>query len=124
MPGQELGFTSLLASLKEVEALAGAAKALREEGENPASVLELYRASMKKLGRELQAGKYSLPEIVMAGEMLERMNSHAGALPRSLLYKAFFHPQDDGFGEIDLGTWLSVESFLTRIHKVRTARTC
>lgn len=58
-----------LANIREDEAMA-IAQGYLEEGRDPTEILELARQAMDVVGERFAAGKYFLPELVMAGEML------------------------------------------------------
>ncbi len=69
-----------LADMNEDEALALAKKMLLEDKVNPLRVLELCRASMDIVGKRFEEGEYFLPELVLAGEMLETIGAIAKPL--------------------------------------------
>jgi methanogenic corrinoid protein MtbC1 len=71
-----------LADMQEDDALA-LAKRMLAEGEDPARVLDLCRAAMDIVGKRFEAGEYFLPELVMAGEMLDAVGRLAKPLIRS-----------------------------------------
>ena len=60
--------------MREQEALALAQKMLND-GVHPFKVLEQCREAVEKVGKQFELGKYFLPELVMAGEMLKRISS-------------------------------------------------
>jgi 5-methyltetrahydrofolate--homocysteine methyltransferase len=66
-----------LADMNEEEALALAKRMLLEDGKNPLRVLELCRAAMDIVGKRFEEGEYFLPELVLAGEMLETIGAIA-----------------------------------------------
>jgi methanogenic corrinoid protein MtbC1 len=68
-----------IADMREDEAL-GLAKSLLDGGEDPLRVLEVCRTAMETVGRRFQAGEYFLPELILAGEMLERIGAMAKPL--------------------------------------------
>ncbi len=70
-----------LADMNEDEALALARRMLLEEGGDPLRVLELCRHAMDIVGKRFEEGEYFLPELVLAGEMLETI----GALAKPLI---------------------------------------
>jgi 5-methyltetrahydrofolate--homocysteine methyltransferase len=53
---------------------------LLEEGANPLRVLELCRNAMDIVGKRFAKGEYFLPELVLAGEMLENIGAIAKPL--------------------------------------------
>jgi len=69
-----------LADMNEDDALASAKKMLLEDGVNPLRVLELCRAAMDIVGKRFEEGEYFLPELVLAGEMLETISAIAKPL--------------------------------------------
>ena len=60
--------------MREQEALSLAAKML-SDGVHPLIVLEQCRSAVEKVGKQFELGKYFLPELVMAGEMLKKISS-------------------------------------------------
>ena len=60
--------------MREQEALALAQKMLND-GVHPLKVLEQCREAVEKVGKQFELGKYFLPELVMAGEMLKKISS-------------------------------------------------
>ncbi len=80
MTDQEKQLVQLLADMQEDEALAIANRMLLEEKANPMRVLELCRNAMDIVGKRFEAGEYFLPELVLAGEMLEKIGAVAKPL--------------------------------------------
>src|SRR5664280_3655973 len=74
MNEQETNLVEWLADMREDEAFALAKKMLLEEGANPIRVLELCRMAMDIVGKRFEKGEYFLPELVLAGEMLENIS--------------------------------------------------
>jgi methanogenic corrinoid protein MtbC1 len=72
-----------LADMREDDALPRATKML-EEGVDPLRVLELCRNAMDIVGKRFEAGEYFLPELVLAGEMLDKI----GAIAKPLIKNA------------------------------------
>jgi methanogenic corrinoid protein MtbC1 len=68
-----------IADMREDEALE-LAKSLLDEGEDPLHVLEVCRTAMETVGKRFQEGEYFLPELILAGEMLERIGAMAKPL--------------------------------------------
>jgi len=60
--------------MREQEALSLAEKMLND-GVHPLKVLEQCREAVEKVGKQFELGKYFLPELVMAGEMLKKISS-------------------------------------------------
>jgi methanogenic corrinoid protein MtbC1 len=77
---QEQQLVEWLADMKEDEAFALAKRMLLEEGANPLRVLELCRNAMDIVGKRFEKGEYFLPELVLAGEMLENIGAIAKPL--------------------------------------------
>jgi methanogenic corrinoid protein MtbC1 len=73
-----------LAEMEEDEALALAKTMLLEEGKDPLRVLELCRNAMDIVGKKFEEGEYFLPELVLAGEMLDTI----GAIAKPLITTA------------------------------------
>lgn len=65
-----------MANMREQEALNVAEKMLND-GEDPLRVLELCREAIEIVGKQFEVGKYFLPELVLAGEMLKRISKMA-----------------------------------------------
>ena len=70
--------------MREDEAFALAKKMLLEEGVDPMRVMELCRSAMDIVGKRFEKGEYFLPELVLAGEMLENI----GAIAKPLIKQA------------------------------------
>jgi 5-methyltetrahydrofolate--homocysteine methyltransferase len=89
---QEKQLVEWLAEMREEDALPLANRMLLEENANPLRVLELCRMAMDMVGKRFESGEYFLPELVLAGEMLEKIGAVAkpliqqtpGAAPRKL----------------------------------------
>ena len=62
-----------IAHMKEQDALNLAEKMLNE-GENPIRILEMCREAVEYVGKQFEIGKYFLPELIMAGEMLKKIS--------------------------------------------------
>ena len=84
MTDQERQLVEWLADMKEDEALALAKTMLLEDGVNPLRVLELCRNAMDMVGKRFEEGDYFLPELVLAGEMLDTI----GAIAKPLIKTA------------------------------------
>ena len=80
MTDQEQQLVTWLADMNEDDAFALAKKMLVEEGANPLRVLELCRNAMDIVGKRFEKGEYFLPELVLAGEMLENIGAVAKPL--------------------------------------------
>src|SRR6266545_7877539 len=81
MTDQEKNLVNWLADMNEDDAFALAKTMLLEEDANPMRVLELCRNAMDIVGKRFEKGEYFLPELVLAGEMLENI----GALAKPLI---------------------------------------
>ena len=84
MNEQEKQLVDWLADMDEDSALALAKRMLLEEGVSPLRVLELCRNAMDIVGKRFEEGEYFLPELVLAGEMLETI----GAIAKPLIKHA------------------------------------
>lgn len=84
MTEQERQLVEWLADMREDEALDLAKKMLLEEGADPLRVLELCRNAMDIVGKRFETGDYFLPELVLAGEMLDTI----GAIAKPLIKHA------------------------------------
>ncbi|MDP2824204.1 MAG: cobalamin-dependent protein [Sulfuritalea sp.] len=82
MNEQEQQLVGFMAEMQEDEALALAKKMLLEENASPLRVLELCRKAMDIVGKRFEDGEYYLPELVLAGEMLETIGAIAKPLIR------------------------------------------
>jgi 5-methyltetrahydrofolate--homocysteine methyltransferase len=65
-----------MVNMRETEAMELARKMLAG-GEDPLQVLENCRSALEIVGRRFEAGKYFLPELIMAGEMLKKISQIA-----------------------------------------------
>lgn len=84
MNEQEARLVGHLAEMEEDEGIELAKKMLLEEGADPLRVLELCRAAMDIVGKRFEDGEYFLPELVLAGEMLDSI----GAIAKPLIKNA------------------------------------
>lgn len=84
MTTQEQQLVDWLADMNEDEAVALAKRMLLEENADPLRVLELCRMAMDIVGKRFEQGEYFLPELVLAGEMLENI----GAIAKPLIVQA------------------------------------
>ncbi len=73
----------LVADMEEEEALVLAEKMLND-GVDPLNVLALCREAMDIVGKRFEEGEYFLPELILAGEVLEEI----GAMAKPLLKKS------------------------------------
>ena len=92
LTAQEKQLVEWLADMREEDALPLANRMLLEEKADPLRVLELCRMAMDIVGKRFESSEYFLPELVLAGEMLEKVGAVAkpliqqmpGAAPRKL----------------------------------------
>ena len=80
MNDEEQRLVGLLADMDEEVALALANRMLLEDKKDPMRVLELCRAAMDVVGKRFEEGEYFLPELVLAGEMLDQVGAVAKPL--------------------------------------------
>ncbi len=99
MNEEERQLVDWLADMNEDEALELAKRMLLQDGKNPMRVLDLCRTAMDIVGKRFEEGDYFLPELVLAGEMLDTI----GAIAKPLI------KQGDGeqikkLGKVLIGT--------------------
>ena len=99
MTDRERQLVDWLADMNEDDALELAKRMLLEEGVDPLRVLELCRAAMDVVGKRFEEGEYFLPELVLAGEMLETI----GAIAKPLITSAPGETPKK-FGKVLIGT--------------------
>jgi len=80
MTEQEQKLVEWLADMNEDDGVALAKRMLLEEGADPMRVLDLCRTAMDIVGKRFAEGEYFLPELVLAGEMLEIISAVAKPL--------------------------------------------
>ena len=138
---QEKQLMEWLADMNEDDAVALARKMLLEEGANPMRVLALCRNAMDVVGKRFERGEYFLPELVLAGEMLETIGAIAKPLikqgpdgePKKLAKVLIgtvhgdlhdigknivtFMLDINGFDVKDIGIDVPVKTFLDEIHQ-------
>jgi 5-methyltetrahydrofolate--homocysteine methyltransferase len=83
MTEQERQLVEWLADMNEDDAVGLANRMLLEEGADPMRVLQLCRAAMDIVGKRFEDGEYFLPELVLAGEMLDNIGKVAKPLIKS-----------------------------------------
>lgn len=99
LEGEERELVEWLADMNEDDALALARRMLLEDRKSPLRVLELCRMAMDIVGKRFEEGEYFLPELVLAGEMLELV----GGIAKPLLVDG----EDEGtkkLGRVLVGT--------------------
>lgn len=77
---EERQLVEWLADMNEDDALPLAKRMLLEDGANPMHVLDLCRSAMDIVGKRFEEGEYFLPELVLAGEMLDTIGAIAKPL--------------------------------------------
>jgi len=99
MNAEEKQLVEWLSDMNEDDALALAKRMLFEDKKDPLRVLELCRDAMDIVGKRFEEGEYFLPELVLAGEMLETI----GALAKPLVKHA---PGEEAkkLGKVLIGT--------------------
>ena len=130
-----------LAEIREEEAMELARKYL-DEGRDPRQILEFARQAMDVVGERFAEGEYFLPQLVMAGEMMNEITAMvtpklAEAAPAAKkrgtvligTVKGDIHDigknivsfmlDVNGFAVKDLGVDVSPETFVTEIKAVR-----
>jgi len=79
MKESEKQLIEAISEMREEEALQ-LARAMLDRGEDPLRVLDLCRQAMDVVGKRFERGEYFLPELVLAGEMLEQIGAVAKPL--------------------------------------------
>ena len=77
---EERQLVEWLADMNEDDAMRVAKRMLLQDGIDPMRVLDLCRAAMDIVGKRFEAGEYFLPELVLAGEMLDAIGAIAKPL--------------------------------------------
>ncbi len=80
MTDEEKQLVEWLADMYEDEAIELSNKMLLEDGKDPMRVLDLCRTAMDIVGQRFEEGEYFLPELVLAGEMLDNIGAVAKPL--------------------------------------------
>ncbi len=80
MTDEEKQLVEWLADMNEDDAIALSNKMLLEDKKDPMRVLELCRNAMDIVGKRFEEGEYFLPELVLAGEMLDSIGAVAKPL--------------------------------------------
>jgi 5-methyltetrahydrofolate--homocysteine methyltransferase len=99
MTDEEKQLVEWLADMYEEEAIELSNKMLLEDKKDPMRVLELCRAAMDIVGQRFEEGEYFLPELVLAGEMLDNI----GAVAKPLIKQADGGEQQK-HGKVLIGT--------------------
>ena len=90
---------NLIADMEEDEALA-LAKEMLDSGAPPAAMLEICRAAMDIVGKRFEEQEYFVPELILAGEMLEQI----GDMVKPLIAQAAEGEKKESFGKVLIGT--------------------
>ncbi len=80
MNDEEKQLVEWLADMYEEEAIELSNKMLLEDKKDPMRVLDLCRTAMDIVGQRFEEGEYFLPELVLAGEMLDNIGAVAKPL--------------------------------------------
>lgn len=99
MTDEEKQLVEWLADMYEEEAIELSNKMLLEEKKDPMRVLDLCRAAMDIVGQRFEEGEYFLPELVLAGEMLDNI----GAVAKPLIKQSEGGEQQK-LGKVLIGT--------------------
>jgi 5-methyltetrahydrofolate--homocysteine methyltransferase len=99
MTDEEKQLVEWLADMYEDEAIELSNKMLLEDKKDPMRVLELCRAAMDIVGQRFEEGEYFLPELVLAGEMLDNI----GAVAKPLIKQSEGDEQQK-LGKVLIGT--------------------
>jgi 5-methyltetrahydrofolate--homocysteine methyltransferase len=96
---QQQQLVDAIADMREEEAVPLATRMLLEEKADPLRVLALCRTAMDIVGKRFEEGEYFLPELVLAGEMLDKI----GAIAKPLIVAGSRGPVQV-HGKVLLGT--------------------
>lgn len=88
----------LIADMEEEDALVLAQEML-DEGSDPLRVLDLCREAMDIVGKRFEQGEYFLPELILAGELLDQI----GAMAKPLIQQSPDSPSRK-LGRVLIGT--------------------
>jgi 5-methyltetrahydrofolate--homocysteine methyltransferase len=99
MTDEEKQLVEWLADMYEEEAIELSNKMLLEDKKDPMRVLELCRTAMDIVGQRFEEGEYFLPELVLAGEMLDTI----GAVAKPLIKQSEGGEQEK-HGKVLIGT--------------------
>jgi 5-methyltetrahydrofolate--homocysteine methyltransferase len=83
MNENEKRLVEMVSEMEEEEALVLAQEML-ESGVDPLRVLDLCREAMDIVGKRFEKGEYFLPELILAGELLDQV----GAMAKPLIHQA------------------------------------
>lgn len=96
---KETALVAAIADMREEEAMV-MVRSLLDEGLAPQRVLDLSREAMEEIGSRFEKGEYFLPELMMAGEMLEQI----GAVVKPLLAQSSGAATDSDKPTVLIGT--------------------
>ncbi len=99
MTDEEKQLVEWLADMYEEEAIELSNRMLLEDKKDPMRVLDLCRAAMDIVGQRFEEGEYFLPELVLAGEMLDNI----GAVAKPLI-KQTDGAEQQKLGKVLIGT--------------------
>jgi len=85
-----------IVNMREEEAI-GSAKELLEKGEDPLKIMEQCRKAVEIVGAKFEKGEYFLPELMMAGQMLDEISK----MVRPVLSKGL---ESKRIGKVLMGT--------------------
>jgi methanogenic corrinoid protein MtbC1 len=95
---QEKQLLDLLADMEEDQALE-LAREMLEGDADPLRVLDICRQAMDEVGQRFESGEYFLPELILAGEMLDEI----GSLAKPLIEQSPDKPSNK-LGRVLIGT--------------------
>jgi methanogenic corrinoid protein MtbC1 len=142
---KESALIAAIADMHEDEALS-MVRTFLGEGMPPQKVLDLSRAAMEVIGERFEKGEYFLPELMMAGEMLEQVaglvkpllaqsasGKDDGSKPAVMIGTVrgdlhdigknivTFMLEVNGFRVIDLGVDVPIETFVEKVREHKPA---
>jgi len=86
----------VMADMREAEAVQ-LAKEMLDQGRDPLEILGLCQEAMGVIGGRFEAGEYFLPELLMAGEMMQQIS----AVVKPKIQKT---AEDERLGKVVMGT--------------------
>ncbi len=142
---KDTALINAIADMRGDEAL-GLVQTLLDEGTPARRILDLARAALEIIGQRFERGEYFLPELMMAGEMMEQI----AALVRPLLAQGAgaggdakkppvligtvrgdvhdigknivtFMLEANGFRVVDLGVDVPIQTFVDKVREVQPA---
>ncbi len=70
------GLVDAMTNMREAEAME-LAQTMLDAGKDPLQVFELCREALEIVGKQFEAGKYFLPELILSGEILKKISTIA-----------------------------------------------